>query len=51
MESLVSEQGDEGGLRGLCCCLLVWSYCGSLSMDELVAPREPGAGGALQARF
>uniref|UniRef100_A0A8B9ZDG7 Cullin-9 n=1 Tax=Buteo japonicus TaxID=224669 RepID=A0A8B9ZDG7_9AVES len=36
---------------GLCCCLLVWSYRGSLTLDELVALREPGAGGALQARF
>lgn len=49
MESLVSEQGDEGGLRGLCCCLLVRSYHGSLTMDEQVARRELGAGGALQA--
>jgi len=50
MESLVSEEGDEGGLRGLRCCLLVRSYHGSLmTVDELVAGGELGAGGAPQA--
>lgn len=42
MESLLSEQEDEDGPRGLCCCLLAWSYHRSLTVEELVAPRAVG---------
>lgn len=51
VESLVSEQEDGDGLRGLCSCLLAWSYRRSLTVYEMVARRELWAGGTLQARI